>query len=116
MYHPSFVNLGKLKKLRLSGNEFVNFPLTVDILEAFRNTEIDLGGNESLRSPPQHVIKSVESLRAYMEDLRAGAGPCGHLQVFIVGDGGVGKTTLCRTAMLGKQPFFKGRFVGLESV
>ena len=107
----NFIHLGKLKKLNLRGNMLVNFPLDDRVLRAFANTLIDLRGNESLRSPPQSVIWPAESLKAYLADLRAESSPAVHLQVMVVGNGGVGKTTWCRTALLGKKPFFYGMVV-----
>ena len=104
----NFIHLGKLKKLDLQANKFVNFPLDDRVLRAFENTLIDLSGNQSLRSPPQSVIGTPESLKAYLDDLRAESSPAVHIQVMVVGNGGVGKTTWCRTALLGKKPFFYG--------
>ena len=104
----NFIHLGKLQKLILRGNNLVNFPLDDRVLRAFENTLIDLRWNDSLRSPPQSVIGSAESLKAYLDDLRAESSPAVHIQVMVVGNGGVGKTTWCRTALLGKKPFFYG--------
>ena len=104
----NFIHLGKQKKLDLRGNKFVNFPLDDRVLRAFENTLIELYGNDSLRSPPQSVTRNAESLKAYLDDLRAESSPAVHIQVMVVGNGGVGKTTWCRTALLGKRPFFYG--------
>ena len=114
----NFIHLGKLKKLNLQRNELVNFPLDDRVLRAFENTLIDMGYNESLRSPPRSVFWSPESLNAYLADLRAESSPAVHIQVMVVGNGGVGKTTWCRTALLGKKPFFHGMLlllIGLSS-
>ena len=102
----NFIHLGKLKKLNLQDNNLVNFPLDDRVLRAFKNTLINLNGNRSLRSPPQSVIGTSEDLKAYLDDLRAESSPVVHIQVMVVGNGGVGKTTWCRTALLGKKPFF----------
>ena len=107
----NFIHLGKLKKLNLAHNKLVNFPLDDRVLRAFENTLIDLRGNYSLRSPPQNVIETPESLKRYLDDLRAESSPAVHIQVMVVGNGGVGKTTWCRTALLGKKPFFYGMVV-----
>ena len=104
----NFIHLGKLKKLGLWYNNLVNFPLDDRVLRAFENTLIDLRGNRSLRSPPQSVIWPEENLKGYLDDLRAESSPVVHIQVMVVGNGGVGKTTWCRTALLGKKPFFYG--------
>lgn len=104
----NFIHLGKLKQINLWGNKLVNFPLDDRVLRAFENTLIDLSCNDSLRSPPRSVIKTAESLKAYLDDLRAESSPAVHIQVMVVGNGGVGKTTWCRTALLGKKPFFYG--------
>ena len=104
----NFIHLGKLKKLNLSSNKLVYFPLDDRVLRAFENTLIDLSDNHSLRSPPQSVIGTAEKLKAYLDDLRAESSPVVHIQVMVVGNGGVGKTTWCRTALLGKKPFFYG--------
>ena len=104
----NFIHLGKLKKLDLRWNNLVNFPLDDRVLRAFENTLIDLGGNDSLRSPPQSAIATSEDLKDYLDDLRAESSPAVHIQVMVVGNGGVGKTTWCRTALLGKKPFFYG--------
>ena len=104
----NFIHLGKLKKLNLRYNNLVNFPLDDRVLRAFENTLIDLSSNYSLRSPPQSVIETPESLKRYLDDLRAESSPAVHIQVMVVGNGGVGKTTWCRTALLGKKPFFYG--------
>ena len=113
----NFIHLGKLKKLNLAGNLLVNFPLDDRVLRAFENTLIDLSDNRSLRSPPQSVVGTEENLKAYLDDLRAESSPAVHLQVMVVGNGGVGKTTWCRTALLGKKPFFYGMLllIGLSS-
>ena len=105
---PNFIHLGKLKKLDLNVNKLVFFPLDDRVLRAFQNTLIYLSGNYSLRSPPQSVIWPAETLKAYLDDLRAESSPVVHIQVMVVGNGGVGKTTWCRTALLGKQPFSYG--------
>jgi len=104
----NFIHLGKLKKLDLRGNDLVYFPLDDRMLRAFENTLIELWGNVPLRSPPQSVIWSPEDLKAYLDDLRAESSPVVHIQVMVVGNGGVGKTTWCRAALLGKKPFFYG--------
>ena len=104
----NFIHLGKLRKLSLWNNNLVSFPLDDRVLRAFENTLIDLSDNGSLRSPPRSVIESGESLKAYLDDLRAESSPAVHIQVMVVGNGGVGKTTWCRTALLGKKPFFYG--------
>ena len=104
----NFIHLGKLKKLDLCYNKLVNFSLDDRVLRAFENTLIDLSGNYSLRSPPQSVIKTSQKLKDYLDDLRAESSPVVHIQVMVVGNGGVGKTTWCRTALLGKKPFFFG--------
>ena len=104
----NFIHLGNLKKLNLSGNKLVYFPLDDRVLRAFENTLIDLSYNDSLRSPPHSVIRSAQTLKAYLDDLRAESSPVVHIQVMVVGNGGVGKTTWCRTALLGKKPFFYG--------
>jgi len=104
----NFIHLGKLKKLDLSWNDLVYFPLDDRVLRAFENTLIILSWNRSLRSPPQSVIGSAEDLKRYLDDLRAESSPVVHIQVMVVGNGGVGKTTWCRTALLGKKPFFYG--------
>ena len=104
----NFIHLGKLKWLNLRGSELVNFPLDDRVLRAFENTLINLRGNDSLRSPPRSVIRTAEDLKAYLDDLRAESSPAVHIQVMVVGNGGVGKTTWCRTALLGKKPFFYG--------
>ena len=113
----NFIHLAKLKKLDLCYNKLVNFPLDDRVLRAFENTLIDLGNNNSLRSPPQSVIGTEESLKRYLDDLRAESSPAVHIQVMVVGNGGVGKTTWCRTALLGKKPFFYGMvlLIGLSS-
>ena len=113
----NFIHLGKLKKLDLRENIFVNFPLDDRVLRAFENTLIDLFWNP-LRSPPRSVIGTEEKLKAYLDDLRAESSPAVHIQVMVVGNGGVGKTTWCRTALLGKKPFFYGMvllLIGLSS-
>jgi len=104
----NFIHLGKLKVLDLAYNKLVNFPLDDRVLRAFENTLIHLDGNNSLRSPSQSVIKTAESLKRYLDDLRAESSPAVHIQVMVVGNGGVGKTTWCRTALLGKKPFSYG--------
>ena len=104
----NFIHLGKLKNINLQGNSLVYFPLDDRVLRAFENTRIDLSGNGSLRSPPQSAIKTEEDLKRYLDDLRAESSPVVHIQVMVVGNGGVGKTTWCRTALLGKKPFFYG--------
>lgn len=104
----NFIHLGKLIELNLWSNNLVHFPLDDRVLRAFENTLIDLRGNQSLRSPPQSVIGSPETLKVYLDDLRAESSPAVHIQVMVVGNGGVGKTTWCRTALLGKKPFFYG--------
>ena len=104
----NFIHLGKLKKLDLSWNDLVNFPLDDRVLRAFENTLIELRWNFSLRSPPQSVIWPEKNLKRYLDDLRAESSPVVHIQVMVVGNGGVGKTTWCRTALLGKKPFFYG--------
>lgn len=113
----NFIHLGKLKKLNLHGNKLVNFPLDDRVLRAFKNTLINLRYNWSLRSPPQSVIRTPEGLKRYLDDLRAESSPAVHIQVMVVGNGGVGKTTWCRTALLGKKPFFYGMLllIGLSS-
>ena len=104
----NFIHLGKLKKLDLDFNNLMNFPLDDRVLRAFKNTLIDLSWNRSLRSFPQSVIGTAEELKRYLDDLRAESSPAVHIQVMVVGNGGVGKTTWCRTALLGKKPFFYG--------
>ena len=113
----NFIHLGKLKKLDLGNNKLVNFPLDDRVLRAFENTLINLSSNHSLRSPPQSVIRSPETLKRYLDDLRAESSPAVHIQVMVVGNGGVGKTTWCRTALLGKKPFSYGMLllIGLSS-
>ena len=88
----NFIQLGKLKKFNLGGNDFVNFPLDDRVLRAFKDTLINLQGNWSLRSPPQSVSWETQ-LKAYLDDLRAESSPAVHIQVMVVGNGGVGKTT-----------------------
>ena len=104
----NFIHLGKLQWLSLQDNNLVNFPLDDRVLRAFENTLIDLRWNHCLRSPPQSVIWSPKGLKAYLDDLRAESSPAVHIQVMVVGNGGVGKTTWCRTALLGKKPFSYG--------
>ena len=104
----NFIHLGKLKELVLSWNELVFFPLDDRVLRAFENTLIDLRSNRSLQSPPWIVTWTQEHLKRYLDDLRAESSPVVHVQVMVVGNGGVGKTTWCRTALLGKKPFFYG--------
>ena len=104
----NFIHLGKLKELDIWNNKLVNFSLDDRVLRAFENTLVNLSPNNSLRSPPQSVIKTPESLKRYLDDLRAESSPAVHIQVMVVGNGGVGKTTWCRTALLGKKPFFYG--------
>ena len=114
----NFIHLGKLKKLSLRSNNLVNFPLDDRVLRAFENTLIDLRHSNSLRSPPQSVADIPERLKGYLDDLRAESSPAVHIQVMVVGNGGVGKTTWCRTALLGKKPFFYGMvlvLIGLSS-
>jgi len=103
----NFIHLGKLKKLNLSYNKLVYVPLDDRVLRAFQNTLIKFSGN-ALRSPPRSVTWTAESLKRYLDDLRAESSPVVHIQVMVVGNGGVGKTTWCRTALLGKKPFFYG--------
>ena len=79
----NFIHLGKLKKLNLRWNKLVNFPLDDRVLRAFENTLIDLSSNYSLRSPPQSVIGSAESLKDYLDDLRAESSPVVHIQVMV---------------------------------
>ena len=104
----NFIHLGKLKTLYLGWNNLVYFPLDDRVLRAFQNTLIDLSNNYSLRSPPQSVTGNAEDLKRYLDDLRADSSPVVHIQVMVVGHGGVGKTTWCRTALLGKKPFSYG--------
>ena len=104
----NFIHLGKLKKLIFWSNSLENFPLDDRVLRAFENTVIDLRYNGYLRSPPRSAIGTPKCLKAYLADLRAESSPAVHIQVMVVGNGGVGKTTWCRTALLGKKPFFYG--------
>ena len=112
----NFIHLGKLKKLNLFNNDLVNFPLDDRVLRAFENTLIDLRCSDSLRSPPQSVIGTAEVLKRYLDDLRAESSPVVHIQVMVVGNGGVGKTTWCRTALLGKKPFFYGMVLSFDVI
>jgi len=112
----NFIHLGKLRMLILRYNKFVFFPLDDRVLRAFENTLIDLRYNRSLRSPHQGVIGYAKALKRYLDDLRAESSPVVHIQVMVVGNGGVGKTTWCRTALLGKKPFFYGMLLLLLMV
>jgi len=103
-----FRKLGKLKRLKLSGNQFENFPLDQQTLDAFKNTLIDLSDNESLRSFPQSAISSAETLKTYLDDLRSGSSPLVHMKVMMVGGGGARKASWCRAVLLDKDPFFAG--------
>jgi len=67
----NFVHLGKLKRLNLGWNDLVDFPLDARVLDAFKNTLIYLRDNRSLRSPPASAVWSEDTLKAYLDDLRA---------------------------------------------
>ncbi len=56
-----------------------------------------------IRSPPNYLSDNSNKLKSFIEDLRKGAQHPSHIQLFIVGHGGAGKTTFKQRILL-QQP------------
>ena len=52
-----------------------------------------------------------EAVGLFFAELRAGCVPVASVSVFLVGDGGVGKTTLKVKALLGREPLSAGEWL-----
>ncbi len=65
-------------------------------------SNLNLFGNP-IRSPPKYLCDKKDKLKLFVEDLRKGAQRPSHIQLFIVGHGGAGKTTFKQRILL-QQP------------
>ena len=99
---PSDVaTLTVLKFLDLSDNDLTEIPDL--LLDLTRLDELSLGGNPRLVSPPPEITSSgTQSVLTFLRARREGASRQWVSKLLVVGEGGVGKTSLIK-AVLGEQ-------------
>jgi len=97
-----------LLKLDLSDNLITSVPIAA--VKAYRpEIELNLKGNPAITFPPRHIAEAGPAeVRRFFVDLQEGCVPVSLVNVLLVGNGGVGKTTLKMKALLGQEPLSAG--------
>lgn len=94
---PEIGNLSRLIKLHLDSNQLTNVPLEIGQLLNLRR--LNLNGNPNLTIPPEIVAKQ-DNAQVILDYLRgqqeAPARPLNEAKLILVGQGGVGKTSLVK--------------------
>ncbi len=87
-------NLTKLEELGLRGNQISCLPTAVADLS--RLSTLTLSGNPLVSPPPEIAVGGTNSVIEFLKARRAGTEPMWASKVLVVGEGGVGKTSLVK--------------------
>ena len=97
----SIGNLVNLRILNLQGNQLTTLPCSLASLEKLENLVLD--GNPLHPALRSTYNQGLPALRAYLRSLEKEAEPLYEAKLVLVGEGGVGKTTLLK-ALTGQEP------------
>ncbi len=105
-----FVGNSVLSQLDLSDNSISSIP--IEAVKVHRSEiALNLRSNPAMTFPPREIAEGgPEEVSRFFAELRDGCLPVASVNVLLVGDGGVGKTTLKVKALLGKEPLAAGNF------
>jgi internalin A len=96
----TIAGLENLARLYLADNNLASAPDSLLDLPALE--ELSIGGNPLLSPPPEIATSGTESVMAFLKARRAGASRQWVSKLLVVGEGGVGKTSLIK-ALLGQE-------------
>jgi small GTP-binding protein len=99
---PEISQLKNIRKLNLGANQLIELPREIFRLKNLQN--LDLSGNKFLKAPPPEIVKqSIGAVKNYFEELeKGGTEYWSEANLVLVGDSGVGKTTLAKALSLPK--------------
>jgi internalin A len=89
-----FAQLSRLTELQAANNELTTLPDW--LTELPRLTEISVGANPLVSPPPEIAAAGSDSLIAFINDRKVGSSEQWLSKLLVVGEGGVGKTSLMR--------------------
>jgi internalin A len=110
------MSLGKLQKLDLSSNEIRDIrpivfllenglSVSLDFFTSINNYTINLAENELSNPPIEIVQQGNKAILGFFEDIRKdGQDQIFEAKLIIIGEGGAGKTTLCRKLLNPEAP------------
>ncbi|MGV0104040.1 hypothetical protein NSTCB13_02691 [Nostoc sp. DSM 114160] len=91
----AIIDLQQLTTLDLSHNQLTTLPEAIADLQQL--TSLDLSGNPIEKPPPEIVAKGIKAIKDYFRQLKAeGTDYLYEAKLLIIGEGGVGKTTLAK--------------------
>jgi internalin A len=96
-------NLTALQRLDLGNNRLSTLPAEVGNLTALQRLELR---NNLLQTPPEIIAQGIPALLAYLRTLQQANVERFEAKVILVGEGGMGKTSLLRA--LEQRPFVEG--------
>lgn len=91
---PEIIKLQKLTRLNLRDNQLSTLP--PEIAKLSNLTELDLNGNPLTDFPPEIVEQGTEAILEYLREQTEDGTPEWISKLLVVGEGGVGKTSLLR--------------------
>ena len=98
----------KLSHVILADNNIRALPIEAVLSSTPNLRYVNLGENDGLVFPPKDM--SPFDIPTFFEDLRSGCCAASSMNLFIVGDGATGKTTLKVKALLGQDPLPAGTY------
>ena len=106
-----FRSNSNLTRLDLLGNKLTAIP--IEAVKAHRpEIQLNLKDNDAMVFPPRLIAEEgPEAVDKFFAELRDRCVPMSSVNVFLVGDGGVGKTTLKVKALLGREPLRTGEWL-----